>query len=154
MIRLGGEILPFAPAVEVDEGLHAAPFHYFAGEPFEVDGLDGGKEGISSAFRGYRFALGSGKWFRTFVKKSLHPAANASWRSLCNELAVKATMMTGLLKSAVFIRLSSLSGSWSISSPFANVGVVEALFEKTPMLFTRSNRLISLVASRPFITGN
>lgn len=33
------EILPFAPAVEVDQGLHAAPFHDFAGEPFEVDGL-------------------------------------------------------------------------------------------------------------------
>ena len=94
-----------------------------------------------------------GVW-RTFVKKSLQPAANASCRSLCNELAVKATMMTGLLKSAVFIRLSSSSGTWSISSPFANVGVVEALFEKTPMLLTRSNRLISLVASRPFITGN
>jgi len=33
------EVLPFAPAVEVDEGLHAAPFHHFAGEPFEVHGL-------------------------------------------------------------------------------------------------------------------
>lgn len=33
------EIFPFAPAVKVDEGLHAAPFHDFAGEPFEVHGL-------------------------------------------------------------------------------------------------------------------
>ena len=34
-----GEIFPFAPAVEVDEGLHAAPFHDFAFEPDEVGGL-------------------------------------------------------------------------------------------------------------------
>ena len=47
--------------------------------------------------------------FRTLVKKSLQPAANASCRSLCKELAVNATMMTGLLKSAVFIRLSPSS---------------------------------------------
>lgn len=33
------EIFPFAPAIEVDEGLHAAPFHYFAFEPDEIDGL-------------------------------------------------------------------------------------------------------------------
>jgi hypothetical protein len=35
VVREGGcglaEIFPFAPAVEVDEGLHAAPFHDFAG---------------------------------------------------------------------------------------------------------------------------
>ena len=52
MIRLGGEIFPFAPAVEVDEGLHAAPFHYFAGEPFEVDGLEKEK-GIILAIQGF-----------------------------------------------------------------------------------------------------
>lgn len=34
-----GEVFPFAPAVEVDEGLHAAPFHDLAFEPDEVDGL-------------------------------------------------------------------------------------------------------------------
>ena len=39
--RGGSEVLPLAPAVEIDEGLHAAPFHHFAGEPIEVDGLDG-----------------------------------------------------------------------------------------------------------------
>lgn len=48
MITLGGEILPFAPAVEVDEGLHAAPFHYLACEPFEVDGLERRREYIST----------------------------------------------------------------------------------------------------------
>lgn len=34
-----GEIFPFAPAVEVDEGLHAAPFHDFSFQPHEVYGL-------------------------------------------------------------------------------------------------------------------
>ena len=35
------EVFPFAPAVEVDEGLHAAPFHCLACQPFEVDRLCG-----------------------------------------------------------------------------------------------------------------
>ncbi len=90
----------------------------------------------------------------TLVRKSLQPAARASCLSLCRELAVKATMMTGLLKSAVFIRLSTRSGMPSTVFPFGKVGVVDALFEKTPMLLTRSSRLISLVASKPFITGS
>lgn len=40
-LGLLGKVLPFAPAVEVDEGLHAAPFHDFALQPDKVDGLDG-----------------------------------------------------------------------------------------------------------------
>jgi len=52
------------------------------------------------------------------VKKSLHPAANASCLSLCRLLAVKATMMTGLLK-----RLRSGRASASPSgSPSLGVG--------------------------------
>lgn len=34
-----GEVFPFSPAVEVDEGLHATPFHDFALKPDEVDWL-------------------------------------------------------------------------------------------------------------------
>lgn len=34
-----GEVLPCAPAVKVDEGLHAAPFHDFALQPDKVDRL-------------------------------------------------------------------------------------------------------------------
>ena len=34
------KVLPFTPAVEVDESLHAAPFFDFALEPDEVDGLE------------------------------------------------------------------------------------------------------------------
>ena len=90
----------------------------------------------------------------TFVKKSLHPAASASCLSLCSELAVRATMITGLLNNAVFIKLSSPPTFPSIPAPFGNVGVLDALFEKTPMLLTRSSRLISFVASNPFMTGN
>ncbi len=52
-----GEVFPFAPAVEVDEGLHAAPFHYFAGEPVEVDGLGNG--GVSVYLGGF-CGLGEG----------------------------------------------------------------------------------------------
>ena len=33
------ELFPFAPAIKVDERLHAAPFHHFAREPFKVDRL-------------------------------------------------------------------------------------------------------------------
>lgn len=90
----------------------------------------------------------------TFVRKSLQPAARASCLSLWRELAVNATMMTGLLNRAVFIKLSTLSGMPSVVFPSGKVGVVNALFEKTPILLTRSSRLISFVASRPFITGN
>ena len=93
----------------------------------------------------------------TLVKKSLHPAAKASCLSLCSELAVRATIMTGLLNKAVFIRLSSSPGLSSFSSnslPPGKVGVLEALFEKTPILFTRSSLLISFVASSPFMIGN
>ena len=35
------EVFPFAPAIKVDERLHAAPFHHFAREPFKVDRLIG-----------------------------------------------------------------------------------------------------------------
>ena len=35
------KVLPLAPAVKVDERLHAAPFHHFAREPFEVHRLRG-----------------------------------------------------------------------------------------------------------------
>ena len=35
-----GEVLPLVPAVEVDERLHAAPFHDFAFQPGEADGLE------------------------------------------------------------------------------------------------------------------
>ena len=38
--RRRGKIFPFVPAVEVNQGLHAAPFHDFALEPGEADGLD------------------------------------------------------------------------------------------------------------------
>lgn len=100
-------------------------------------------------------------WQLTFVKKSLQPAANASCRSLCSELAVKATMMTGLLKSAVFIKISSSFDCTSsslepsfIASPRPNVGVLLALLVNTPISLTFSNLLISLVASKPFMIGN
>lgn len=33
------EVFPFAPAVEIDESLHAAPFHDLALEPDIADGL-------------------------------------------------------------------------------------------------------------------
>lgn len=70
------EVLPLAPAVEVDQGLHAAPFHDLALEPDEVDGLGGGLVFIfSSFFDGVEGVMGGG---RTLVKKSLHPDANAS----------------------------------------------------------------------------
>lgn len=36
---LGGQTLPFAPAVEVDQRLHAAPFGDFAFHPHKVDRL-------------------------------------------------------------------------------------------------------------------
>lgn len=94
---------------------------------------------------------------RTLVKKSLHPAARASCLSLCRELAVSATIMTGLLNKPVFIKLSSHCGFASFSAltlPGEKVGVLEALLEKTPMLFTLSSLRISFVASNPFITGN
>lgn len=35
------KVLPFAPAIEVDERLHAAPFHHFARKPFKVHRLRG-----------------------------------------------------------------------------------------------------------------
>lgn len=93
----------------------------------------------------------------TFVRKSLHPAARASCLSLCRELAVRATIITGLLNRLVFMRLSSPAGflRFSISSLLGEkVGVLDALFEKTPILFTLSSLRISLVASNPFMTGN
>lgn len=38
--RLGlAEVLPFAPAIKVDERLHATPFHHFAREPLKVHRL-------------------------------------------------------------------------------------------------------------------
>lgn len=37
--NLGGKVFPLAPAVKIDEGLHAAPFHHFPLEPNEIDGL-------------------------------------------------------------------------------------------------------------------
>lgn len=39
LLQLGREVLPLAPAVKVDECLHAAPLHDLALEPDEVDGL-------------------------------------------------------------------------------------------------------------------
>jgi len=84
-----------------------------------------------------------------FVKKSLQPAARASCLSLCRELAVRATIMTGLLNKIKFGNLSSPSGSSVVSG-----ALLDADDEKTPMEFTFSRRLISLVASKPFITGS
>ena len=99
----------------------------------------------------------------TLVKKSLQPAASASCRSLCNELAVRATMITGLLNISVFMRWSSalvtptsafVSPEPVDPTPLRKVGVVEALPEKTPMLFNLSSLRISFVASNPFMTGS
>jgi hypothetical protein len=64
--------------------------------------------------------------------------------------------MTGLLKSPLSPSLSSSCGS---SGPFPSCpslvfGASLLPLLKTPMLFTRSNRRISFVASRPFITGS
>jgi hypothetical protein len=83
----------------------------------------------------------------TFVKKSLQPAASASLRSLCRELAVRATIMTGLLNRA---RLASLSDCGSRPTPMESLGVDA----NTPMELTRSRRRISRVASRPDMSGN
>jgi hypothetical protein len=76
-----------------------------------------------------------------FVKKSLHPAAKASFLSDSRDDAVRATMMTGDGKGR---------------SPSSSPGDGESSFssEKTPMWFTLSNRRISLVASIPDITGS
>lgn len=43
-VRLRGDLFPLAPAVEVDERLHAPPFFDFALEPHEVDGLGAERE--------------------------------------------------------------------------------------------------------------
>lgn len=96
---------------------------------------------------------GIGGELRTLVRKSLHPAANASCLSLWRLLAVRATMMTGLLNSSVFIRRSSPSGP-PCSPSATKAGALAAWLEKTPMLFSRSNLLISFVASSPFMTGS
>lgn len=88
------------------------------------------------------------------VKKSLQPAANASCLSLWSELAVSATMMTGLLNISVFTsRSSSFSGSGTLSFS-AGLRALLALDEKTPILLTFSIRRISRVASSPFILGS
>ena len=87
----------------------------------------------------------------TFVKKSLQPAARASCLSLCRLDAVSATMMTGDLKRMVLGSLSSPSGSTCAA---ADGALLDAEDVKTPMLFSLSSLRISLVASKPFITGN
>ena len=92
----------------------------------------------------------------TLVKKSLHPAASASCLSLCSELAVSATMMTGLLNTSMFSSLSSGLGSPFSPSGLAPSGAKALLAapEKTPIELTRSRRLISLVASSPLMMGS
>ena len=87
----------------------------------------------------------------TLVRKSLHPAAKASCLSLCRLLAVRATMITGLLNKTVLGRLSSPSGSSLFSVSGA---LLDALLLNTPMLFSLSSLLISFVASRPLMMGN
>src|SRR5271154_886594 len=133
-------IFPLAPAVEVNESLHAAPFGDFALHPCKVYRL-----GIQTLALFLHQVL-NWKCSLTFVKKSLHPAANASCLSLCRLLAVNATIITGLLNNS----FSSSSPSVALPSCMTSTG----LPLKTPIPFTPSSRLISLVASNPFMTGN
>jgi hypothetical protein len=88
----------------------------------------------------------------TFVRKSLQPAANASCLSLCRLLAVKATMMTGLLNISL---LPSLSPSSREPASLTTSGaLLLALLLNTPIPFSFSRRRISRVACRPFMTGS
>ena len=65
-------------------------------------------------------------------------------------------MMTGLLKRLLSPSLSSSSSSRSEPPCLSNLVFGASLLPllNTPMLLTRSNLLISFVASRPFMTGN
>ena len=82
----------------------------------------------------------------TFVRKSLQPAANASCLSLCRLLAVKATMMTGLLEQ-LFLKVVSVSS-------FTCLHDINRTAAENTDTVQASSRLISLVASNPFMTGN
>jgi hypothetical protein len=82
-----------------------------------------------------------------FVKKSLHPAANATTRSDCNDEAVRATMMTEERKGD--------GGAASLTSRIRGIGCSAIGVEgNTPMLFIFSSFRISLVASIPSMTGS
>lgn len=82
-----------------------------------------------------------------FVRKSLHPAANALTRSWWKDDAVKATMITEDL-SGVPGGMTSVTGLRVLC--VSRLGVEG----KNPMLLFLSNVLIALVASIPSITGN
>lgn len=55
LLQLGREVLPLAPAVKVNECLHAAPLHDLALEPDEVDGL---RANSTSAYTQLKSTLG------------------------------------------------------------------------------------------------
>lgn len=69
---------------------------------------------------------------------------------------MSATMITGLLKRALSASLSFSSTSFPKlpSSPSLLLGASLLPLLKTPILLTRSNLLISLVASKPFMIGS
>jgi hypothetical protein len=80
------------------------------------------------------------------VRKSLHPAANASTRSCIKLEAVKATMITD--ERADGPGVVSMAGLSVLCD--SELGVDG----KKPTLLDRSISLIALVASNPFITGS
>lgn len=85
-----------------------------------------------------------------FVRKSLQPAASAATRSACSEEAVRATMITGMLRRGEFGVPSGLLLELDAGEPISEVGVVTSMLT----LFCRSISRISLVASIPLFTGS
>lgn len=81
------------------------------------------------------------------MRKSLHPAANALTRSTWSDEAVRATIITGIVRRGDAGELIVDEKGVQFSEP---VGVEM----RVPMLLARSISRISLVASIPSLTGS